>query len=98
MDVVLYIIAVAVTGLVLGALARLLLPGRDPMTLLQTMLVGVSGSLIAGLIAYSAFDRDEGPGFLFALLCTLVLVFAVRKLRERSARPAGGQPGTGRLR
>jgi uncharacterized membrane protein YeaQ/YmgE (transglycosylase-associated protein family) len=98
MNVVLYIIAVAISGLVLGALARLLLPGRDPMTLLQTMLVGITGSLIAGLIAYYAFDRDEGPGFLFALLCTLILVFAVRKLRERSARGVGGNPGAGSTR
>jgi uncharacterized membrane protein YeaQ/YmgE (transglycosylase-associated protein family) len=89
MDIVLYIIAVAFTGLVLGALGRLLLPGRDPMTLLQTMLVGISGSLIAGLIAYYAFDRKEGPGFLFALLCTIVLVYAVRKMRERGTRSAG---------
>jgi uncharacterized membrane protein YeaQ/YmgE (transglycosylase-associated protein family) len=98
MDVVLYIIVVAITGLVLGALARLLVPGRDPMTLLQTMLVGITGSLIAGLIAYYAFDREEGPGFLFALLCTLVLVFAVRKLRERSTRQAGADTGVGRMR
>ena len=83
MGTVLYILAVALSGLVVGALARLLLPGRDPMTLFQTMLVGVIGSLIAGTIAYYAFDRDEGPGFLFALLVTVVLVFAVRKLRGR---------------
>ena len=88
MDIVLYIIAIAFTGLVLGALGRLLLPGRDPMTLFQTMLVGISGSLIAGLIAYYAFDRKEGPGFLFALLCTIALVYAVRKVRQRSVRSA----------
>lgn len=84
MDVVLYIIAVALSGLLFGALARLLLPGRDPMTLFQTMLVGVAGSLIAGLIAYYAFDRDEGPGFLFALLCTFLLVLGIRVLRNRA--------------
>jgi len=87
---VLYILVVAVSGLILGALARLLLPGRDPMTLFQTMLVGVTGSLIAGLIAYYAFDKDEGPGFLFALLCTVLLVFAVRKIRQRQAGPGTG--------
>jgi uncharacterized membrane protein YeaQ/YmgE (transglycosylase-associated protein family) len=84
MSVLLYIIAIAFTGLILGALARLVLPGRDPMTLTQTMLVGISGSLIAGLIAYYAFDRREGPGFLFALLCTVLLVYAIRKIRQRS--------------
>lgn len=80
-----FIILLAVSGLFIGALARLLLPGRDPMSILETMLVGVAGSLIAGLIAYYAFDREEGPGFILALLCTLILVFAVRKFRERYA-------------
>ena len=92
MDVVLYIIGIAVSGLIIGALARLLLPGRDPMTLLQTMLVGITGSLVAGLIAYYAFDRDEGPGFLLSLLCAFLLVFAIRKLRNRGDRTATDDP------
>jgi uncharacterized membrane protein YeaQ/YmgE (transglycosylase-associated protein family) len=93
MDVVLYIIVVAISGLIVGALARLLLPGRDPMTIFQTMLVGVTGSLIAGLIGYYAFGEEEGPGFLLALLCTLVLVFAIRKIRERQAREIASSAG-----
>lgn len=88
MDTVLYVIAIAFTGLIVGALARLALPGRDPMSVFQTMLVGVTGSLIAGLIAYYAFDRAEGAGFLMSVICTVALVFAIRKLRERQlARP-----------
>ena len=83
MDILLYIIAIAFSGLIVGALARLALPGRDPMTLFQTMLVGVAGSTIAGLIAYYAFDHSEGPGFLLSVVCTVGLVFAIRKLRER---------------
>lgn len=83
MDILLYILAVAFSGLVVGALARLGLPGRDPMSLVQTMLVGIAGSIIAGLIAYYAFDRTGGAGILLSVLCTLVLVFAIRKLRER---------------
>jgi uncharacterized membrane protein YeaQ/YmgE (transglycosylase-associated protein family) len=88
MDTVLYVLGLAVSGLVVGALARLALPGRDPMSVFQTMLVGVAGSLIAGLVTFYAFDRSEGPGFLLAFLCTLVLVFAVRKLRERQLGPS----------
>jgi uncharacterized membrane protein YeaQ/YmgE (transglycosylase-associated protein family) len=80
-----FIILLAISGLFIGALARLLLPGRDPMSILETMLVGIAGSLIAGLIAYYAFDRAEGPGLLLSLLCTVALVFAVRKYRERYA-------------
>lgn len=80
-----FIILIALSGLVLGALGRLLLPGPDRMSVFQTMLVGVAGSLIAGLIAYYAFGESEGPGFLFALLCTIGLVYAIRKVRERRA-------------
>jgi hypothetical protein len=57
------------------------------MTLFQTMLVGVAGSLIAGLITYYAFDRDAGPGLLLSLLCAVAIVYAVRKLRERQLGP-----------
>jgi uncharacterized membrane protein YeaQ/YmgE (transglycosylase-associated protein family) len=87
MEVVLYVLGLAATGLLVGALARLVLPGRDPMTLFQTMLVGVAGSLIAGLITYYAFDRDAGPGLLLSLLCAVAIVYAVRKLRERQLGP-----------
>jgi len=80
-----FIFLLAIGGLFVGALARLLLPGRDPMSILETMLVGAAGSLIAGLIAYYAFDRAEGPGLLLSLICTVILVFAVRKFRQRSA-------------
>ena len=98
METVLYILGLAVSGLVVGALARLALPGRDPMSIFQTMLVGVAGSLIAGLVTYYAFDRSEGPGFLLAFLATLLLVFAVRKLRERqlgTSAPASPSPLAG---
>jgi uncharacterized membrane protein YeaQ/YmgE (transglycosylase-associated protein family) len=95
MDVVLFIIGIAISGLIIGALARLLLPGRDPMTLFQTMLVGIAGSLIAGLIAYYAFDREEGAGFLASVICSVGLVYAMRVLRRRfegSGRAPGAVP------
>jgi uncharacterized membrane protein YeaQ/YmgE (transglycosylase-associated protein family) len=85
-----YLILLAIGGLFIGALGRLLLPGRDPMSLLETMLVGIAGSLIAGLIAFYAFDRRHGAGLLLSLVCTVALVYAVRKLRERSRPPASG--------
>jgi uncharacterized membrane protein YeaQ/YmgE (transglycosylase-associated protein family) len=85
MEVIGYIIGLAFSGLIVGALARLLLPGRDPMSLLETMLAGVGGSLIAGLIAYYVFDQDEGAApFLIALVCTIAIVYAVRKYRQKA--------------
>jgi uncharacterized membrane protein YeaQ/YmgE (transglycosylase-associated protein family) len=83
MDVILYVVGLLLTGLIVGALGRLLLPGRDPMSLFQTILVGIGGSLVAGLIAYYVFDKEEGPGFLFSVLCAIAIVYAVRKYRQR---------------
>ncbi len=85
MDIILYIILLALTGLVVGALGRLLLPGRDPMSIVQTILLGIAASLIAGLIAYYVFDEKEGAGFFFSVICAIALVYIVRKMRERSA-------------
>lgn len=64
------------------------------MSILETLLVGVAGSLIAGLIAYYAFDRDQGGGLLLSLVCTVALVFAVRKFRQRSEPESAAAPRT----
>lgn len=92
METVLFIIGLALSGLVIGGLARLLLPGRDPMSLFQTMLVGVVGSLVAVLIAYYAFDREEGAGFLGALVCSFLLVLIIRKTRGSRDDVSGSGP------
>lgn len=94
MDVIAYIFLLAVSGLVIGALARLLLIGPDPMSILETMLAGIGGSLIAGLIAYYVFDRNTGPGLLISVICTMGIVYAVRKYRQRTEteRPFGERP------
>jgi uncharacterized membrane protein YeaQ/YmgE (transglycosylase-associated protein family) len=91
MEVIGYIILLALSGLAIGALARLLLIGPDPMSLLETMLAGVGGSLVAGLIAYYVFDRNTGPGLLLSIVCTMGIVYAVRKYRQRAEpdRPVG---------
>jgi len=95
-DVIAYIFLLALSGLVIGALARLLLIGPDPMSILETMLVGIGGSLIAGLIAYYLFDRNTGPGLLLSVICTMGIVYAVRKYRQRTEpeRPFGERPMT----
>jgi uncharacterized membrane protein YeaQ/YmgE (transglycosylase-associated protein family) len=84
MEVIGYIILLALSGLVVGAIARLLLIGPDPMSILETMLAGIAGSVIAGLIAYYLFDRDTGPGLLLSIVCAMAIVYAVRKYRQRA--------------
>jgi uncharacterized membrane protein YeaQ/YmgE (transglycosylase-associated protein family) len=91
-SVIAYIFLLAVSGLFIGALARLLLIGPDPMSILETMLAGIGGSLIAGLVAYYVFDRNAGPGLLLSVICTMGIVYAVRKYRQRTAPPRTSQP------
>ena len=79
-----YIIALCVSGLVVGALARLALPGRDPMTIPQTIGIGIAGSLIAGLVVRLATGGMYGAGFFAAFCVTVFLVYLVRRARGGS--------------
>ena len=78
-----FIISLIIGGLIIGALARLILPGRDPMGIPLTILVGVGGSLLGGLIGKALFGRPGG--FILALICAVLIVFIIR--RTRGARP-----------
>ena len=79
MSFITYLIIIVVGGLIVGALARLALPGKDPMTLGQTMLIGVSGSLVAGLITWAVWDA--GPGIALSVLFATVIMYFVRRSR-----------------
>ena len=59
MDVILYIV-LAVEGLIVGAFARLALPGKDPLTIPQTIGVGLAGSFLAGLVVYAISGGRAG--------------------------------------
>lgn len=52
-----------IVGLIAGALARLFVPGRQPMGLLMTMVLGLIGSFIGGAISYVIFGPAAGEGF-----------------------------------
>jgi uncharacterized membrane protein YeaQ/YmgE (transglycosylase-associated protein family) len=80
MSVIGYIIALLLAGLVVGALARLALPGKDPMTIPQTIAIGVAGSFIAGLVGALLFGRGAG-GLLLAVICAAVIVYFIRRSR-----------------
>ena len=94
MELIVLILVLAVTGLVVGALARLALPGRDPMSITQTMLVGVGATVIVGLISKLVFDSD-GASILLSVLVATGIVYLIRRSRERSATgpPAGDVRG-----
>jgi uncharacterized membrane protein YeaQ/YmgE (transglycosylase-associated protein family) len=98
MSLIVYIIALAVTGLVVGALARLALPGRDPMSLFQTMLVGLAGSFAAGLVSLLIFDGRRGGGILLSVIFAALIVYLVRRSRGGSLMSPGHTDGRARRR
>ncbi len=90
MSVIAYIIVLLFIGLVVGALARLALPGRDPMTIPQTIAVGIAGSFIAGLIGALLFGR--GAGWLLSIVCSTAIVYVIRRSRGGGLMDPGVPP------
>jgi uncharacterized membrane protein YeaQ/YmgE (transglycosylase-associated protein family) len=80
-SLIVFILLLAVQGLIVGAFARLALPGKDPMTIPQTIAVGLAGTFIAGLIVYALSDGREAPGFLAALVFSVLIVYVIRRRR-----------------
>ncbi len=76
------ILALLVLGLVVGALARLLVPGRDSMSLGATILLGIVGTIIGGLVGRALFHSD-GPGFVSGLITSIVLLLVLRATTRR---------------
>jgi uncharacterized membrane protein YeaQ/YmgE (transglycosylase-associated protein family) len=79
-------------GLAFGAIARLLVPGPDPMGLAATWLLGVAGSFLGGFLGYALFgaDIDDGPvqvaGVLGSVIGSVILLLIVRSFdRGRAA-------------
>ena len=93
MSVLLLILLLALQGLIVGAFARLALPGKDPLTLFQTMAVGIAGSLLAGIVFYLIFGDAAGPGFLGALVFSVLIMYFIRRRRGGGlAHPSGDAP------
>ena len=86
------IIVLLLSGLIVGALARLALPGPDPMPVWATILLGWGGSLIGGLVAWALFGRPAG--FVLSVVGAIVILYLYRRFVQH--RPITG-PGSRRL-
>jgi uncharacterized membrane protein YeaQ/YmgE (transglycosylase-associated protein family) len=80
-----------VFGLIVGAVAKLLMPGRDPGGIIVTMLLGIAGAVLGGFAgrALGFYNEGEPAGFLMALLGAVVLLVLYRMMagRRTVARP-----------
>jgi uncharacterized membrane protein YeaQ/YmgE (transglycosylase-associated protein family) len=89
-----YLLGLVIVGLIVGALARLLVPGPNPIGIGMTILIGIAGSFIAGILV-RAFHGTNGLGFILSVLCAAGLVYATRNSRAgylRGPVDRGGLP------
>ena len=93
MSLIAFLISLAVTGLIVGGLGRLLLPGRDPMSIPATIGVGIVSTFVAGLIAQAALGRNAGS-LLLSVLVAVGIVFLIRRSRSRRGHAATGHRGS----
>jgi len=83
----LLIIGILIGGFVIGGLARLAVPGPDPMPIWLTILIGFVGSIIGGVVGRVVFGRPVG-GFLLSLVGAIILVVLYRRFVQH--RPITG--------
>jgi uncharacterized membrane protein YeaQ/YmgE (transglycosylase-associated protein family) len=74
-----------VFGLVVGALAKFVMPGRDPGGILVTIVLGIVGALIGGFLgrALGLYQEGEPAGFLGAFLGAILVLWIYRMARGR---------------
>ncbi|MDO9403237.1 MAG: GlsB/YeaQ/YmgE family stress response membrane protein [Polaromonas sp.] len=79
------IIATILIGLVVGIIAKFLMPGRDPGGFIITILIGIAGSAIATYLgrAMGFYQVGESAGFIAAVLGAIILLFVYRLLTGR---------------
>ncbi len=84
----------ALVGLVVGAIARFIMPGEQKMGWIMTALLGIAGSLGAGFAgqALGWYEAGKGAGFIGSLVGALVLLFVVQKVRGGSAAGSDATP------
>jgi uncharacterized membrane protein YeaQ/YmgE (transglycosylase-associated protein family) len=70
----------ALEGLIVGALARLALPGPDPMSIWMTIALGLAGSVLAGLVTVALWHR--APGFVISVLGATFLLYLYRRYAQ----------------
>jgi uncharacterized membrane protein YeaQ/YmgE (transglycosylase-associated protein family) len=73
-------------GVIIGALAKFLMPGRDPGGLLVTMLLGIAGAMLGGFLGRSLgfYAPDQNAGWIMSILGAIVLLALYRMIGRRS--------------
>jgi uncharacterized membrane protein YeaQ/YmgE (transglycosylase-associated protein family) len=81
-----HILAMLIIGLIVGALAKLFMPGKDPGGIIITMLLGVAGSVLAGFLGRAAGwyrSPGQGPGIIASIVGAMILLGIYRLIVHR---------------
>ncbi len=84
-----FILSLIIVGLIAGALARLLVPGRDPMGIGATIVLGIAGSFLGGFLADALFRSDAEDlglhpvGILGSIIGAIILLLIYRAVTSR---------------
>jgi uncharacterized membrane protein YeaQ/YmgE (transglycosylase-associated protein family) len=77
-----------IIGLVVGAVAKFVMPGKDPGGIWITMIIGIAGSIIATYIgqAIGWYKAGQGAGFIMSVVGAIVLLFIYRLIKGAAAK------------
>jgi len=77
-----------IIGLIVGAVAKLLMPGKDPGGFIITMLLGIAGSLVGTWLgrAVGWYQEGESAGFIMSVIGAIILLAIYHLVRRRTAR------------
>jgi uncharacterized membrane protein YeaQ/YmgE (transglycosylase-associated protein family) len=72
-------------GLIIGALAKLVMPGKDPGGIIVTMLIGIAGAVVGGLLGrlLGLYGPDQVAGFFMSFLGAVLLLWLYRQFAVR---------------
>ena len=78
----------AIIGLIVGAVAKLLMPGKDPGGIWITMALGIAGSIIATWLgqAIGWYQAGQSAGFIMSVVGAVLLLFVYRLIRSKVAK------------
>jgi uncharacterized membrane protein YeaQ/YmgE (transglycosylase-associated protein family) len=85
MSLIVYLILLFFSGLVVGGLGRLALPGPDPMGIWMTVGVGLVASFVSGLVLYAITGESGAGSFVISVLVATLIVYLIRRSRGQTA-------------
>jgi uncharacterized membrane protein YeaQ/YmgE (transglycosylase-associated protein family) len=79
------ILITLVVGAIVGALAKLVMPGKDPGGVIITILLGIAGAFVAGMLGHALgwYNAAEGPGIIASIVGAVILLAIYRAVAGR---------------